>query len=824
MKSGRYNVRELLTHNEIEQIIIPEIQRDYVWKKKNVVKLLDSIIKNFVSKRESNLLIEIVGETNVNASVSSFLQKEYNKLIHNTKVGFIYAYHDNEYPGKFFLIDGQQRFTTIYLLILAIYIKNKKNSDFKTIYFKNEILKIDYKVREHSHEFMSYFIKNELDSNSCDIMTSIKYYKNDYEKDETINNLISNYRTINSILDENLEIIKNNSTYDDFIEYIEDYIEVNYFDTNISEQGEQLYLYMNSRGEFLSHQEKIKSEIVKKENELATKKEIGGKWEQWQNFFWIHRGLRTENGNENADIGFEEFLKWCSILHICTSENIEKNIVFERINGKKQTLKEAKENYINRAKDKVDVQKEYLSKYQIDNLTGEFISKNFDAILFLSKLDLKYIPISLNWFFNIERALNYVQLLPLVYFISNTNWIDEEQKIADIRSLAMLLKSETYFLSVSKNPDNATIDAIELVKSMVEDGETDITYFLNQKFSERFKTLLNPFILEQLKLLSESKNRGDLENVMWKITLNKNLNQFLNGNTSILYRTVEFYMQNNSCEYEFHDILEKFYSILIKVLREYDVYKNGAKSDIFRRSLLIFGDYSVETYGSYRFGNRIEGYSFGFSDNGDNIEMNEIFQSDNLHLVKMLIVLYEKPEINLVSLIKAYESEGKDDWKEVFIKNSYLLSYCRKKRILFENEKRILLISEKDKGYVEVQCKLLENIYKKYNMRIEKHNICVIDFDVMNMELISQGNSYALDLVYFKKEWKYLIYCLNNDTENKLKPFVDLNLGIIDGNKLLPFNDLVFKDDENSSIIENINQLCLKLNDLLKIIVNSLSA
>lgn len=37
MKTGRYNIKQLLTNPEVEQIIIPEIQRDYVWKKQNVL-------------------------------------------------------------------------------------------------------------------------------------------------------------------------------------------------------------------------------------------------------------------------------------------------------------------------------------------------------------------------------------------------------------------------------------------------------------------------------------------------------------------------------------------------------------------------------------------------------------------------------------------------------------------------------------------------------------------------------------------------------------------------------------------------------------------
>jgi len=59
MKTGRYSLKDLLTHNEIEQIIIPEIQRDYVWAEDNVVKLLSSVKKNFIEKEKNEIAIQI---------------------------------------------------------------------------------------------------------------------------------------------------------------------------------------------------------------------------------------------------------------------------------------------------------------------------------------------------------------------------------------------------------------------------------------------------------------------------------------------------------------------------------------------------------------------------------------------------------------------------------------------------------------------------------------------------------------------------------------------------------------------------------------------
>jgi uncharacterized protein with ParB-like and HNH nuclease domain len=39
MKAGKYSVRELFVNSYIDQIIIPEIQRDYVWGEEQTVRV-----------------------------------------------------------------------------------------------------------------------------------------------------------------------------------------------------------------------------------------------------------------------------------------------------------------------------------------------------------------------------------------------------------------------------------------------------------------------------------------------------------------------------------------------------------------------------------------------------------------------------------------------------------------------------------------------------------------------------------------------------------------------------------------------------------------
>ena len=321
MKPGKYTIRELFVNREVEQIVIPEIQRDYVWKKEQVEGLLNSLLSDY-----ENYNKEEINVTADNEEIKKLFINYYKKQQFASNIGFIYAYNDAEYKGKYFLIDGQQRVTTVYLLLLNLFIVTGEKVDFEKKYFKDGNLKIDFKVRESSHDFFKNFIdfclKNEFeegDSFENDFrknLTSQYWYFNEYKNDKTIQSIINNYIVINSFT------FNNNLNSKNFLNYILDYVDCWYFDTNISEQGEELYIYMNARGEQIQNNENIKADLLGalKEEDIklvssredynlthdinGLKKYWGKKWEDWQDFFWINKG-----SNDNADNGFNEFLK-----------------------------------------------------------------------------------------------------------------------------------------------------------------------------------------------------------------------------------------------------------------------------------------------------------------------------------------------------------------------------------------------------------------------------------------------------------------------------------------------------------------------------------
>ena len=811
MKTGRYSLKQLLTHNEIEQIIIPEIQRDYVWEVSNVKKLIGDILKSFKKKSSHQIEIKVNGKDSIPESITHFLSQEYERLVYQQKLGFIYAYHDRDYAGKFFLIDGQQRITTLYLMLLYLYSSTDKVEEFKTLYFNNEIPKVDYKVREQSHDFLHLLIKSFL--NGKEYKDSEAFYSTEYLKDTTIKHLIENFEFIRLALSN----IENKL---DFLNYLENFVEVNYFDTHLSEQGEQLYIYMNSRGEQLSHQEIIRAELMQKVSDATEKIELGKEWEKWQNFFWKHRG----GNNENADNGFEEFLKWAVVIHLSINEDLYlENFVDS---SKTYTIKQLKENYIRDSYkgEQLKNQKEAIFKYQVKYLDFEFLKKLFDAIDWVYHNKTKYIPVQDIWLSNKIGVLDYVIFLPILYYQMINKWDDNAIKTKDIEQLTMFLKNITFFEAISKNPDTATLDALEIVKKL-DGNNNDIINILNQQ--NVTKTILTDAEKKKLELYqNEPTKRDKWERLIWDVTLNEDFSKFLMGDVSVIWKCIEKEKLNNPT----FDSKTGFFGY--KELIKDSIYKNRV-TDKLKRIILCKFDYLIQS-GS---GGGLEKYSFiGNSSSWEVLrEWKETIVKDDF--IELLIWIKNKPNYELNELLlEAKKDFTLTGWIEAFIAIPALLKYCSNKKILWQDEHRILLLEKTNYSKTltrEIQCALLQNIFDSKGMWIFENDCCVLEFDWNEAEnkidFKGQGNNkFKIDLKYSasKKQWTFNLF----HQEEKIIDLIDVSNNQewgVSEERLTIGDSVLYNYDIQKTLLENNNELIKKLNnliskieDLLKILKN----
>lgn len=224
------NIEELLGN----YMVVPEIQREYVWgSNKNIVnQFIDSIKDN----------------------------KDIN-------VGFLYSYSNG---NQEYIIDGQQRLTTLVLCLYYASLMQGKYDKFKSLLKVNSPnMSFTYRVRSNTEEFMQCLFNSGLYKEK-EIKDS-KWYHTCYDADLSISSMID---LLNYLAD-----IKFDVKYDEILN-----IEFWYYPIDETSLGEDLYITMNSRGKTLDNAEKLKPLLFEKSRKEL--KNWGKIWDDWEDFFF----------------------------------------------------------------------------------------------------------------------------------------------------------------------------------------------------------------------------------------------------------------------------------------------------------------------------------------------------------------------------------------------------------------------------------------------------------------------------------------------------------------------------------------------------------
>lgn len=146
-----------------KRFMIPVYQRNYAWKIPQCKKLYDDLIKVIKMNRENHFLGSIVS-----------------------------VYNPDSYAQEYLIIDGQQRLTTISLLLLALYhsikqgvVKSNNNQLAQKIYeeylidkYQSDETKIKLKpIRQDNYAFQTLFETNKEHIESSDITVNYEYFK-----------------------------------------------------------------------------------------------------------------------------------------------------------------------------------------------------------------------------------------------------------------------------------------------------------------------------------------------------------------------------------------------------------------------------------------------------------------------------------------------------------------------------------------------------------------------------------------------------------------------------------------------------------------------
>ena len=491
MRAGKYSYQGLFVNRYVEQLVIPEIQRDYVWEEEQVLGLVSSILDDF--NKFENAVVPAISSTNEDIELVQLkddFSEFYKKRNHSSNIGFIYAYCDPQYEGRYFLIDGQQRVTTIFLLMLLLASRTTNKLNFKKHYCNGGLPKLDYRIRDAAHSFLHQLVPFVLD-NSIKEIENQRWYLSGYSNDLTISHMIKNITTLEIWLD------NSNLNESEFYDYLNNYTEFWYFDTNLSTQGENLYIYLNARGEQMQINENLKADLLSCSDSIDDKNSKGLLWEEWQDFFWKNRyfGHASKNKNDlSADQGFNEFLNCITGLEAYLKSSSDSlNIMHEPLTF------EVIAAYIEALK-YIDANKNILAEsYEYTDWIGVFLIE-FWTVLNANET---------NWLSDYRDNNKSTERNRMVFIWGVLHWVNSSIKSAKSFSVVDVYKGIRAFYLRYKNNIRSVVGKNSVkrsVENLLENGFSSLEATTEEYNKERW-----------LREVNDLPNYHQIESLLWEL-------------------------------------------------------------------------------------------------------------------------------------------------------------------------------------------------------------------------------------------------------------------------------------------------------------------
>jgi len=216
-------------------------QREYKWKKMHIESLLDDIFYKFE------------GEYNPDIDINTETISKYGWYYLNT-------YVTNEYNGKIFIVDGQQRFTTLTLILIKLYqIAKELNLEERSDWIKNKI----YGTGAEGKSF--WMGENNRAKALENLLNNGVQPKPEGEGDISIENIYKNYKYISDYLDRKLKNDDNLYTkhkFEAFLLFFMKQVILVEISIDNSSDVPMVFEVINDRGEKLKPYEVFKGQLI----------------------------------------------------------------------------------------------------------------------------------------------------------------------------------------------------------------------------------------------------------------------------------------------------------------------------------------------------------------------------------------------------------------------------------------------------------------------------------------------------------------------------------------------------------------------------------
>ncbi len=608
-----YTFSQIFSGNHTK-IVIPDLQRDYCWGGKN------------------NLVVDFV---------TNLIENGYKKDKAKLPLGLLYGYEEPSLHIQ--LCDGQQRITTLFLLIGSL---NKHcNNQFQKLLISdfeyNEDDKepyLQYSIRENSLYFLSDLVCNFFLENNCSIdnIVSQSWYFNEYNADPSIRSMLTALKEIESVISKYTEIDKTS-----LVEYITNDLSFIYYDMGSRASGEETFVIINTTGEPLSATENLKPKYVTKYPNAIQQ------WESWENWFWKNR---DKNQNDTADSGLLEFFRWIIMLECKDQKSIKET----------QALL---------------VEQEKIRRFDFDMVLSIAPEVIDDYLEVVKNVFSTILPNNKTWLSpdGINSQIVWFRVLPIIAYIKAF----PEATYREIIRVKHLFKNLSQISNVTKDVGELVSEAVDIIRGL---DSKDIAQIANKDVSKR---ILSDEEKIKFEIFMSVDNREEVEDAFWHIqyeTDRKCDGKIWKGEIMPIIKWSEV---DGIFNFEKFIIYNK---IFFKVFAE----ECESEIDIVRRALLTRG---LKDYPRHFSSKTNKSFGWEFAD-----WKTLIFENQG-QFGEFFSELISKGDINkgLNEMIGCYDENN--NWAE-FVHIPELMDFCNKKNIQWwgENQGWILVKSSYTSG------------------------------------------------------------------------------------------------------------------------------
>lgn len=714
-----YTLAELFSGNY--RVIIPDLQRDYCWGDEVHTEQKIELVSGFIG--------------------SLINQYEDNGKNEQLNLGLIYAY---EMPQNHIqLCDGQQRLTTLFLLIGMLH---KKTGAFRRQLISDYEYDLDdkepylhYAIRESSLYFLrdlvSYFFIDNQTVKVEDIKKTDWYFL-DYDLDPSIQSMLKALVKIEKTLEG-----KDEEWAKSFGEWLIHRLTFMYLDMMDRKNGEETFVVINTTGEPLSATQNLKPLIINAEiNSSQDKEVIAKEWEEIETWFWKHRS----GDNDTAEAGFNEFLRWVTLLNVDKEE--QKRILLKG-----------------------------TYTFPIDKIPFSEIYAYWEIVERLSKKEDFLCSEHLS---PKEKAISQIdcfKLLPLIAYCKKWNIEDVEDR--NLLRLTHFLRNLSKIPNVGSAINDLVGEAIKLAKSYRD----LIEWVDNAENISVSNTILSDEEKKKLEILKDNlANREDFEEAFWEAQKHS----IWSGEILPL---IEWSKENGQfCL----DKFKKYDALFNAIFKDDSEHKIVVVEDVVRRALLAKG---LNGYPRIFRGNT--NYSFAWNpsdwkilinDNDNKTKFQEFFDellSGGIEEEKLLSGEIQEEELreNLEKMLQKMIDKGdfkSSPWAD-FVDKDYLLKYCEFKNIQYDGYGSWILVKKERAtrwSQIHIQTRLLyEEKASDWGTRFPKWNICFFESGGC-VVVENKSDDLVFDIFYDtnkgKPIWRFEFFKREHEKVNDLEGLV----------------------------------------------------